>query len=87
MLAEKVTSLSLPPDCGLMATDQAVRFKVLKVLQGFYLKKTVLVHIKCLREAVRNGTIADHLLYIYKLEKVPQPPNDTSEETYNIVPF
>lgn len=87
MLADKVISLPLPPYCGVLMTDQVVRFKVIKVLKGFYLKKDILVHIKCLREAVEGGTIGDHGMYVYKLKKVPQPPGDTSEATYNIVNF
>jgi len=87
MLADKVISLPLPPYCGIMMTDNVVRFKVIKVLHGFYLDKTILVHINCLREAVETGTIGDHSTYVYKLKKVFQLPNDTTEETYNIVHF
>ena len=89
MLADKVISLPLPPYCGILMTDVVVRFKVIKVLKGFYLKKDILIHIKCLREAVEGGSIGDHATYVYKLKKLPLAPGDTNEDhaTYNIVYF
>ncbi len=84
MLLDNLKELVLPPYCGIHMTDVVLKYKVIKVVRGFYLGNTILIHQRCIREAIENKTLANHVTYIYKL-KLTTPPVQGVTDTYMIV--
>ena len=70
MLLDNLKELTLPPYCGTYTTGMILKYKVIKVLNGFYLGNTISIHQDCIREAIENHTLANHITYIYKLKLI-----------------
>ncbi|MCW3085346.1 MAG: hypothetical protein JWP12_2712 [Bacteroidetes bacterium] len=84
MLFDNLKELVLPPYCGIHMTDVVLKYKVIKVMHGFYLGNTIFIHQNCIREAIENKTLANHITYIYKL-KLIAPAIEGKPGTYGIV--
>ena len=86
MLSDNIKDIPLPANCTITTTsDVVLKYKVVKVIHGFYLQNTILIHQHCLREAIEKNSIANHVTYIYKLKPVNPETTDKEKLTYEIV--
>jgi hypothetical protein len=68
-LLTNLDSISLPAYCGIFKWDMTFEYRIIKVINGNYDEKTILINHICPREAVENKWIENNKIYTYTVKK------------------
>ncbi len=79
-LKENINTIKLPPDCGILEVNSlTLTYNVVKVIQGGYKSKTILINHRCPKQLVNNKLIANDTTYTYKLQQKTILPNNKTK--------